>query len=94
MFVFAARAVTDDAASQVIRQKLNAQRIQSGARGRNLIEDFEAVSFVVHHFSDAVHLAGNAIDARPDFFGLLIVHRKRRNDTRQMSSRYVLQKSK
>ncbi len=49
-FVLAACAMSNDTAADVIGQKFNAQAVQSSTRSRDLVEDFEAVAVVIHHF--------------------------------------------
>ncbi len=73
-FVFGRGSVAYHAAFDVMSQQFQSQSVQSGARGGNLVEDFDAITLVVHHFPDAGDLSRNAVDTRLDFLVLLFVH--------------------
>lgn len=66
--------MTDDAAFDVMRQKLHTQTIEGAPCGGDLVEDFEAVAVFVDHLADTTDLTTDAVDAGFNFLGFFCCH--------------------
>ena len=74
VFVFAAGAMTQNTAFDVIGQQFHAERIKGVAHGGDLVEDVDTITVFVDHATDPPDLAGNPVDAGFDFLGVGFVH--------------------
>jgi hypothetical protein len=61
--MFAAGAMADHARLQMLRQQLDAERIQGGAHGGDLIEHIDAVALFFDHSLNAIDLADDPPDS-------------------------------
>ncbi len=67
-------AVPDDATFEVRSQDFDAERIERGAGGGDLVENIEAIALFIDHFADTGDLSADAIDAGARFFAVIFVH--------------------
>lgn len=69
-----ARTVAEYAPFQMLGQQFDAQRIQCGAHGGNLVQNVHAVAIFLHHALDACHLPRDAVNPRPHLLTRFVIH--------------------
>ena len=55
-------------------EQFNSQGIERGSNGGNLIQDIDAIPFLLDHALDTGDLTGDAIGPAPDTFGGAAIH--------------------
>jgi hypothetical protein len=61
--MLAPAAMPNDTRFQMMTEQLDAERIEGGTNGRNLVQNIDAVAVIVDHSLDSGNLSPNTADA-------------------------------